>query len=1397
MKRLAYPLSLIIILFIVFGLAVHIVRAARKAEPPKPDVKATLSDPGETAPIKQAILDALNRNQIMAPAYQIYRQSVEDVKESSDQTWARAWLVGLDPQTGDPAPCEPGLVLAEWNGNDWQVTLPTDAGWAQAVKEAPLNLLPQEAKTDQLQLMTLAKVQMPTSAFTGYRLPWQAGVTKHLSQSTYHDYYTPSGTAHYAFDFYVHEQIWDILAVKPGIVWKYYDAVPTCYDLNCGQDLGNYLVVKDPTTNPVSYMLYLHLAQGSIPAELKHQGALVKQAQFIGKADNTGASWGDHLHFMVHTNPDSYWGQSVDIRFSDVTINGGRPRVEADKAFCDWPGDVCTSTSTDYISFNTPVQDNTIPGAGISSPGNGDVVSARAITINGWGSDNQAGIFSLQLFLNSTGAWQPLNTVYFTNSISYTWDWCNAHLSDGTISLGIQATDLAGHISAITGVRTVTKSFTCPVTSAGVDLPLSGSTVNTRQVTLSGWGVGETGLAGLQALANYNGTWQNVGTTSSSSPLTFQWDLCNAGVPDGPVSIAFQATDLAGPKSPISDVHNFIKDYACPAPTPDANKVLICSEPGYGNCYSYGIGQYASGDTNHPMDPLPDASAYSIRIGSNVQATLFDTKTWSQRGTTYFEDDPNMEDNILRQETMSSFKVQARNTLPTAPSLPAPNASYQAEDVVIMNWENTGGALEYQVMVTGTINTNTSWQSLPYLHWENLGPGQYNWKVRGRNPNGVSDWSALGTFDIATVKSSGSGVQSAPYSDNMETSPSSWSSSGLWHLGDAATATTPSHSGSHAWWFQNAQGDYGTSDSANSGNLTSPPIYLPGAGYSLRFWYYYDTETGYPYYDQRWVQISEDGAPFTNVLQLTFDVQAKWLQSPFIDLSRYTGHTIRVRFQFETLDKKYNADRGWGIDDFSVDTTAPPSCGDTNEANNTQGTATPISYGDDVSGQICPPGDVDFYAFNGSAGDVIGADIQAQSINSKLDSVLYLLDQKGDLLSWNDDRVAYVQVDSLLYYKLPANGMYYLKVIAWNHPGSGDSDYYYHLRLYKDVQKPQLTLDVPLNNGVIPGSIFRITASASDSSSGVSHVDFKWHTGDWVNGSWTTIGSDWDGSDGWSAEFDASSMLGQQELAFFVQAFDRAGNAMSAAAWNVSVINDFTPPVLSVAALPATETSTAIQLQWTASDAQSGIDHFEVQSRMDGGVWQNADLNVPSLARSLWYVGQPGHSYGFRMQARDRAGNLRAYPTGDEAATTIPTNICAALDVYEPDETAAAPIQTNGVAQTHNLCNPAPGSGGLGDQDWVTFTAESGQRYLIQALPQNPAAALNLTLYANDKATVLAQASTSGYGIPTSLIWKAQGAGPVYVKMQHINLGVAGSSVSYQVIVVKNYPMLFFPRIDH
>src|SRR5690606_8613565 len=59
---------------------------------------------------------------------------------------------------------------------------------------------------------------------------------------------------------------------------------------------------------------------------------VVPRGKYIGDTDDTGYSTSEHVHFMVVTTwwfgASNYpWGESMDMRFADVTLNGGIPRT--------------------------------------------------------------------------------------------------------------------------------------------------------------------------------------------------------------------------------------------------------------------------------------------------------------------------------------------------------------------------------------------------------------------------------------------------------------------------------------------------------------------------------------------------------------------------------------------------------------------------------------------------------------------------------------------------------------------------------------------------------------------------------------------------------------------------------------------------------------------------------------------------------------------------------------------------------------------------------------------------------------------------------------------------------------------------------------------------------------
>lgn len=84
---------------------------------------------------------------------------------------------------------------------------------------------------------------------------------------------------------------------------------------------GNYIKVK--TRYGRSYM-YLHLAYGSIPSNIK-MNATVEKDQFVGIMGSTGSSTGQHVHFQVYDIDDQILEPTQFLLGTD--INEGEERM--------------------------------------------------------------------------------------------------------------------------------------------------------------------------------------------------------------------------------------------------------------------------------------------------------------------------------------------------------------------------------------------------------------------------------------------------------------------------------------------------------------------------------------------------------------------------------------------------------------------------------------------------------------------------------------------------------------------------------------------------------------------------------------------------------------------------------------------------------------------------------------------------------------------------------------------------------------------------------------------------------------------------------------------------------------------------------------------------------------
>ncbi|SMB96169.1 S8 family serine peptidase [Deinococcus hopiensis] len=102
------------------------------------------------------------------------------------------------------------------------------------------------------------------------------------------------------------------------------------------------------------------------------------------------------------------------------------------------------------------------------------------------------------------------------------------------------------------------------------------------------------------------------------------------------------------------------------------------------------------------------------------------------------------------------------------------------------------------------------------------------------------------------------------------------------------------------------------------------------------------------------------------------------------------------------------------------------------EPNDTPAQATPITYNAKAQQAYIfgKERDVDYFSFQGAAGDKIEANVYARTtMGGQLDSFLVLRDAAGKKLTFNDDSNGQ---DSSLTYTLPAAGTYYLEVSSCN-----------------------------------------------------------------------------------------------------------------------------------------------------------------------------------------------------------------------------------------------------------------------------------------------------------------------------------------------------------------------------
>ena len=153
----------------------------------------------------------------------------------------------------------------------------------------------------------------------------------------------------------------------------------------------------------------------------------------------------------------------------------------------------------------------------------------------------------------------------------------------------------------------------------------------------------------------------------------------------------------------------------------------------------------------------------------------------------------------------------------------------------------------------------------------------------------------------------------------------------VWQFGSPVNAQgVTAHTGPNVW-ATNLKGD--TVDFAITDLITPAISLVGGTRASLRFWHYYDfsiaADSGDPFGDlvMEAAQVAlstNNGATWNDLYATQQERSADW-EEVVLDLSKYAGHVVRFRFNYQLFAFTGGPRMGWLLDDLSVDMTSVPS----------------------------------------------------------------------------------------------------------------------------------------------------------------------------------------------------------------------------------------------------------------------------------------------------------------------------------------------------------------------------------------------------------------------------------------------------------------------------------------
>lgn len=252
-------------------------------------------------------------------------------------------------------------------------------------------------------------------------------------------------------------------------------------------------------------------------------------------------------------------------------------------------------------------------------------------------------------------------------------------------------------------------------------------------------------------------------------------------------------------------------------------------------------------------------------------------------------------------------------------------------------------------------------------------------------------------------------------------------------------------------------------------------------------------------------------------------------------------------------------------------------------------------------------------------------------------------------------------------------------------------------------------------------------------------------------------------------------LLPEGEYQVTVKARNLAGVSESAVTFNVFELIQL--PVTSMQTQPLFSQSTLLKLEWNVEKGDVPIGFYEMQYARDGGDWVNWEQPIAGDSSSLWFFGEMGHTYQFRMRAIDADGNREEFPVEPQLFTSIASD-CAGDEYENPDPgddtlEGATPLEIS-QPQVHTFC-------GYSDYDWLVFAANGGDKYRITAKPLGGNAAAAFFLYDPLGDAVLGEGKPTDFNQESVLEWEAPQDGLYILQVRPLDSRLAGDAASYEI----------------